>query len=70
MWKEEKEGDKFCELYINITDIDFYMCIAVLQLLSCVRLCYHMDHSISGFPIFYYLLEFAQIHVHCVGDAI
>ena len=23
-----------------------------------------------GFPVFYYLLEFAQTHVHCVNDAI
>ena len=38
IWKEEKEGDKFCELYINDTDIDFYVYIVVVQLLSCVQL--------------------------------
>ena len=29
-----------------------------------------MDCSMPGFPVLHYLLEFAQIHVHCIGDAI
>ena len=29
-----------------------------------------MDCTIPGFPVFYYLLEFAQTHVHWVSDAI
>ena len=29
-----------------------------------------MDCSTPGFPVLYYLLELAQTHVHCVGDAI
>ena len=29
-----------------------------------------MDCSTSGFPVLHYLSEFAQIHVHWVGDAI
>ena len=29
-----------------------------------------MDCSTPGFPVLHYLLEFAQIHVHWVGDAI
>ena len=29
-----------------------------------------MDCSTQGFPILYYLLEFAQIHVHWISDAI
>ena len=33
-------------------------------------LCDLMDCSISGFPVLHYLLEFAQTHVHRVGDAI
>ena len=28
------------------------------------------DHSTPGFPVLHYLLEFAQTHVHWVGDAI
>ena len=37
---------------------------------SCPTLCNSMDCSSPGFPILHYLLEFAQIHVHCVSDAI
>ena len=29
-----------------------------------------MDCSTAGFPVLYHLLDFAQIHVHCVNDAI
>ena len=29
-----------------------------------------MNCSVPGFPVFYCLLEFAQTHVHYVGDAI
>ena len=29
-----------------------------------------MDCSMPGFPVFHYLLEFTQTHVHWVGDAI
>ena len=36
----------------------------------CLSLCDPMDCSMPGFPILPYLLEFAQIHVHRVGDAI
>ena len=37
---------------------------------SCPTLCNPMDCSMSGFPILYCLLEFAQTHVHWVGDVI
>ena len=33
-------------------------------------LCDPLDCSTSGFSVLHYLLVFAQIHVHCVGDAI
>ena len=29
-----------------------------------------MDYRMPGFPVFHCLLEFAQIHIHWVGDAI
>ena len=29
-----------------------------------------MDHSTEGLPVPHHLLEFAQVHVHCIGDAI
>ena len=43
---------------------------AVVQSLSCVRLCDLMDCSTPGFPVLHHLLEFAQIHVHWVSDSI
>ena len=35
-----------------------------------MSLCNPMDHSAWGFPVHHHLLEFAQTHVHWVGDAI
>ena len=37
---------------------------------SHLTLCDPMDCSTSGFPVLHRLPEFAQIHVHWVGDAI
>ena len=36
----------------------------------CLTLCKPMDCGTPGFPVLHYLLEFAQTHVHWVGDAI
>ena len=45
-----------------------WMCCSVTQ--SCLTLCDPMDCSTPGFPVLHSLLEFAQTHVHLVGDAI
>ena len=37
---------------------------------SCPALCNPMDCSMPDFPVLHYLMEFAQIHVHWVGDSI
>ena len=37
---------------------------------SCSTLCDPMECSTPGFPVHHHLLEFAQIHVHWIGDAI
>ena len=37
---------------------------------SCPTLCDCMDCSTPGFRVPRHLLEFAQVHVHCIGDAI
>ena len=37
---------------------------------SCPTLCDPTDCSTPGFSVLHYLLDFAQIHVHWVGDAI
>ena len=45
-----------------------YCCCSVAKL--CSILCDPMDCSTPGFPVLHYLPEFAQTHVHWVGDAI
>ena len=37
---------------------------------SCPTLCDPMDCSVPGFPVLHHLTEFAQTHLHWVGDAI
>ena len=43
-------------------------CSSVTKL--CLTLCDPVDCSMPGFPVLHHLLEFAQTHVHWVGDAI
>ena len=43
-------------------------CCSVIK--SCQNLYDPMECSTPGFSALHYLLELAQIHVHCVGDAI
>ena len=45
-------------------------CCCCLVTQSCLTLCNPMDCSTPGFPILYYLPEFAQTQVHWVSDAI
>ena len=45
-----------------------YCCYSVIK--SCLTLCNPMDCSMPGFPVLYYLLEFAQIQVHWISDVI
>ena len=55
-------------MYLILCDSQNSCCRSVTTL--CPTLCNSMDYSMPGFPVLHYLLEFAQIHVHCVGDAI
>ena len=43
--------------------------VRILVTKLCPTLCDHMDYSTPGFPVFHYLLEFAQTHVHWVNAA-
>ena len=43
-------------------------CCSVTQ--SCLTLCNPMDCSMAGLSVLYHLPDFAQVHVHCMGDAI
>ena len=51
---------------ISLNSIGVYYCSATKSRLTLQP----MDCSRLGFPVFHYLLEFAQTHVHCGGDAI
>ena len=43
----------------------------VVQLLShALTLCDPMNYSMPGLPVLHHLPEFAQVHVHCISDAI
>ena len=52
----------------TLTGIGDEICCSVIQ--SCPTLCSPRDCSTPGFPVLHYLSEFAQIHIHWVGDAI
>ena len=56
------------KIWVFITCLIHCCCCSVAK--SCPTLCNPMDCSMPGFSVLYYLLEFAQIHVHRVGDAI
>ena len=56
-------------LYSIVSQL-FVAIIVIIQLLSHVRLCNPMDYSTPVSSALPYLLEFAQIHVHWVRDAI
>ena len=45
-------------------------CCFCLATKLCPTLCYPMDCSTPGLPVPHYLPEFAQVHVHWIGDAI
>ena len=44
--------------------------LKILLLFSCPTLCNPMNCSMPGYPIPHHHPTFAQIHVHCIGDAI
>ena len=48
--------------------LDRDSCCSVTK--SSPHLCNPIDHSTPGFPFLHCLLEFAQSHVHWVGDAL
>ena len=48
--------------------VHHWFCCSIAQ--SCPIPCDPMDYSTLGFPVLHYLLEFAQTHVHWVGDTI
>ena len=59
-WHHQLNGLKF-EQTLGDGDELLY-CYLVAKL--CLTVCNPMNHSTPGFPVFHYLPECAQIHVH------
>ena len=47
-----------------------YYTVVVVKLPCHVQLCDPMDYSMPGLPVPHHHLEFAQVHVHCIGDVV
>ena len=58
---------KLTESQLKGSVLTFYCC-SVAKL--CPALCNPVKCPMLGFPVLHYLLQFAQIHVHWVNDAI
>ena len=65
-WWVMKQGFRLWQ-YNLVTE---YHCCYCSVTKSDMTLCDPIDCSMPGFPVFHYLLEFTQTHVHWVGDAI
>ena len=63
-------SDLWCYYYnsLKIQMMATSFCSSVAK--SCPRLCDPVDCSTPGLPVPHYLLEFAQVHVHWINDAI
>ena len=59
----EKYGESNMETYCSMCKIHC-CCCSVTQ--SCLTLCDPMDCSTPGLPVPHRLLEFSQVHVHCI----
>ena len=46
------------------------VCVYVLSHLSRVQLCDPTDCSTPGLPVPHHLPEFAEVHAHCISDAV
>ena len=55
-------------LYVMCFSGTFFYCCSIGT--SCLTPCNAMDCSTPGFSVPHHLPEFAQVHVHCIGDAI
>ena len=68
----------------NLPDMKFYDSVShlysnvskwrkrneVVTVVQLPTLCDPMDCSTPGLPVPYHLLEFTQVHIHCIGDAV
>ena len=72
-WRQGKEIGDLEEFIWNRTYQalqNWFISVVVVQSPSHVRLCDPMDCSTPGLPVPPHLLEFGQVHVHCISDAV
>ena len=62
------DQEKLVRKIMNFTSNESLCCCSVAK--SCPTLCNPLDCGRPDFPVFHYLQEFAQIHVHGVNNAI
>ena len=68
-WKGRSKTVIICSEEVNLSLWHDTICYCSINKL-CLTLWDPMDCSTPGFSVLHYLLEFAQSHVHWVGDAI
>ena len=69
--RSEEPGVGYCPWdYKELNTINVHLLTYSVADLCPWSLCDPMDFSITGFPVLHYLLEFVQIHVRWVGNAI
>ena len=66
-WMFTRVGGGFCCLSAGTSHVHC-CCCSIIQ--SCLTLCDPLDCSTPGLPVPHHLLKFAQVHVHCICDAI
>ena len=70
IWLNLFGRELFQFFYPSVAWIQIPEFVIVVQPVSHVWLWDLMDCSMPDFSVLHYLLQFAQMHVHCVGDAI
>ena len=60
----------FSNRYVHYLDCCWFHGCVVVQSLSHVWLWDPLDCSMPGLPVPHHLTEFAQVHVHCISDAV
>ena len=74
--KRGEPGGEWIHIHIQLSPLTVHLklpqhySLATLLLSTCSILCDPMDCSSPGLSVPYHLLEFAQVHVHCISDAI
>ena len=68
-WRKQRNSRK-TSISASLNMLSLWLCFYCSVIKSYLTLCDPMDCSMSGFPALHYLPEFAQTHVHWVGDAI